>query len=627
MRSESTGRTCRLPTRLLLAAGLALLLAACGKTTQLHPGYPVLTMSATNSGNKFASYVIAIDSIALTEQSGQVVYLSPTQQVIDLVRLADISELVSAYSVPNGTYVSAALVFDYSSASISVNINGKPVVASVAGPGNTALGQVNVVVTFDPAKPLVVNLQQATPVHVNFDLQAFNVINATPAIPAVTAEPYAIAVPASIDSTPLRARGTFVIAQNGYMIMNLRPFYSFSSNLGAVLVYPTATTYYNVNGSVYTGAAGLEAMSSVQQTTVIVAYGTLTGVAGPDTSTSTNPVFTAKEIYVGTAQENGLSYVSGMVSARSGTSLTLRGVTVNYFSGSSFFTGGSVVTLDPAMPVAEDGVNVSGLSVQSISVGQSVYISGTVTTDTNGIAKYDSAGNLLFDATGGTARLSHTRLWGSLTGSSPTTATFDLLSLGLYAPNGYNFAGTGSSTPADPAAYLVNTGTIDLSGTGVSTLMAIDGSTTAFGAAPPDFNATAVTAASQLDQTLVVEWPAGEVHPFSSASSSGYVIDLSKTSIGSIYDIYSGPAGFNLKALPASPLVTTTGADQNSLQLSVGSLNLTTGMSMFATPGAYYAGVTAAFNGTNKIYRFVASGRYNSVSNTFVASRIDMSLL
>jgi hypothetical protein len=266
------------------------------------------------------------------------------------------------------------------------------------------------------------------------------------------------------------------------------------------------------------------------------------------------------------------------------------------------------------------------LSAQSISVGQYVYISGTVPLDSNGNFTYDSAGNLLFDATGGTARLLHTRLWGSLASSSAASATFDLLSLGVFAPSGYNFAGTGA-TPADPAAYLVNTGTLDLSGIGVGTLAAIDGAATAFGAAPPDFNATAVTAASSIAQTLVVDWPAGETHPFLSASSGGYVIDLSKTSIGSIYAIYSGPAAMSLKALPASPLVTTAGADQNGLQLSVGSPTLTTGMSVFATPPAYYTGVAAALNGTSKIYRFVAAGHYNSVSNTFVAERIAMALL
>src|SRR5450755_3712691 len=154
MRSESTGRTRRLPIRLLIAAGLALLLTACGKSTTLNPGYPVLSMSATNSGGKFASYIVSIDSITLTEQNGGVVLVSPVGEVVDLVKLSDISELVSAYSVPYGTYVSAAILFDYVSASMVVNQNGQAVPASFVAPGGTALSTVNVVVTFDPAKPL-----------------------------------------------------------------------------------------------------------------------------------------------------------------------------------------------------------------------------------------------------------------------------------------------------------------------------------------------------------------------------------------------------------------------------------------------------------------------------------------
>jgi hypothetical protein len=626
MRFEFTGRTCRLPLlQLLITAGLALLLAACGSSSTLHPGYPVLTMTATNSGGQFSSYNVTVASITLTEQNGTVVSFSPTVQQIDLVRLADISELVSAYSVPYGTYKSAALLLDYSAASVSVIVDGKPVAASIAGPGNTALGQVNVVVTFDPANPLVVTLQKATPVRMNFDLQAFNSISTAKAIPAVTVQPYVTMNPTQVDATPLRARGSFVTVQNGFIVMNLRPFYNFSSSLGAVLVYPTADAYFSVNGVVYTGPAGLAAMASVQQSTVIAAYGTLTGVAGPDSNTATNPTFSAKEIYVGTSQENGFSYVAGMVASRAGNKLTLTGTTLNVFSGISYFVPVTFVTLAATVPVSQDGVNVPGLSTQSISVGQYVYISGSA-TDANGAITYDSAGNLLFDATAGSVRLLHTRLWGTLVSSAPSSATFDLLSLGHYPPIAYNFAGTGSSAPADPAAYQVNTGMSDLSGTAAGTLMAIDGATTAFGAAPPDFNATALTPASALEQTLVVQWPSGEAAPFSSASAGGYVLDLSKTTIGSIHDIYSGPAAIDLKSLPASPLITTTGAGQTTLQLSIGSTSLTPGISMFATPAAYYTSVHATLNGTQKLYTLVAAGHFNSASNTFVADRISMSL-
>jgi hypothetical protein len=633
MRSESTGRTCRLPIRLLLAAGLALLLAACGKNNQLQPGYPVLTMSATNSGGKFASYIVSVDSITLTQQNGSIVSLSPTSQLIDLVKLSDVSELVSAYSVPYGTYTSASILLDYtglatSPSDVTVNINGKPVIATVVGSSNTVISTFNVVVTFDPAKPLVVALQQATPVHINFDLQAFNHIDTSAAVPVVTVEPYIALNPAVIDATPLRARGSFVVVRDNYFVMNLRPFYNFSASLGAVVVYPTANAYYNVNGVIYTGAAGLAAMSSLPVATVIVGYGTLTGLSGPDTNSQTNPTFSATEIYAGSSQENGLSYVSGTVSARTGNTLKVTGATLNYYTGTSLFVSGAAITLDPSIPVALDGSNVSGLSTQSISVGQYVYISGTAPLDANNNITYDSAGNLLFDATVGTARLLHTRLWGSLSSITPSSATADLLSLGIYAPAGFNFAGTGSSAPVDPAAYVVNTGSLDLSNVGTGTLVAIDGATTAFGAAPPDFNATAITPGSATEQTLVVEWPSGEVAPFSSASSSGYVVNLSKTTISAFYDdIFTGPASVSLKSLPASPLITTTGADQTNLQLSIGSTTLTTGMSMFATPAPYATSVSTTLNGTNRLHRLVASGHYNSVTNTFVADRINMALL
>jgi hypothetical protein len=75
MRFEFTGRTCRLPLlQLLITAGLALLLAACGSSSTLHPGYPVLTMTATNSGGQFSSYNVTVASITLTEQNGTVAH-------------------------------------------------------------------------------------------------------------------------------------------------------------------------------------------------------------------------------------------------------------------------------------------------------------------------------------------------------------------------------------------------------------------------------------------------------------------------------------------------------------------------------------------------------------------------
>ena len=51
-----------------------------------------------------------------------------------------------------------------------------------------------------------------------------------------------------------------------------------------------------------------------------------------------------------------------------------------------------------------------------------------------------------------------------------------------------------------------------------------------------------------------------------------------------------------------------------------------TGVTVYNSASAFASALTTTFNGTNKIFRLVAVGQYNSASNTFVASRIDVSL-
>ena len=47
---------------------------------------------------------------------------------------------------------------------------------------------------------------------------------------------------------------------------------------------------------------------------------------------------------------------------------------------------------------------------------------------------------------------------------------------------------------------------------------------------------------------------------------------------------------------------------------------------MYASASAFTTAVNSTLNGTNKLYRLVAVGQYNSTTNTFVASSISMAL-
>jgi hypothetical protein len=432
--------------------------------------------------------------------------------------------------------------------------------------------------------------------------------------------------PAPADATLIRARGLFVTVPSGSSgyVMNVRPLTDLVSALGAVTVSTDAQTYFNINGVAYTGAAGLTAMTSLPENTPTAAYGTLGDLSG------ITPGFHATAVYVGTSLESPLAeHIGGVVSARSGNTLTVHGATLLAppsvlfpTSYTASYANNAAVTLGSATVVSEDGVAASGLTPAAISVGQQLDVSGQATVDT--------AGNISLDATAGQVRLASTRVWGTLNSATAGSASLDVLSLGNFAPAGFNFAGTGT-TAANPSAYVVNTGSLDESATAAHTLLQVDGTVNPFGSAPPDFIATAITAGTATEQRLLVEWiNGGATAPFLSDSPAGLVVALNNANLGTIHEIRTGPAALDLNTLssfPASPLITTVGADQSKLQLAIGSASLSTGVSVFNSSSGFAAALSSTFNGTNKIYRLVAVGQYNIGTNTFVASRISVALM
>ena len=612
----------------------AAMLASCGGSSSSPAGTPVVTLSDTSG--EFASYQLTISSITLTDTNGSVLSLAPftaTTELVDLAALTDLSELLSAPAFPSGTYKSASITLDYSALKIWVNLAGQAVLANAVnanGKPLTALTPVNV--TFDPNNPFTITAGKSSHLAVDIDLEASNSIDTSGSTPTVTVQPFVVITPAPVDTTLVRVRGLFVTAQPGssdYLI-NTRPLTDEVSEYGAVTVSTDTNTYFNVNGTPYTGAAGLTALASLQENTPVAAYGTLGDLSG------ITPGFHATAVYAGTSLEPSLAdHVIGVVSARSGNTLTVHGahllnrslVTGCYtYPNNDTFYKDATVTIGSSTTVTQDGVAANGLGLASISVGQQVDVSGQ--------CSLDSSGNLSLDAATATAcsegpcqvRLASTRLWGMLNSAIPGTAHLDVLTLGNFAPAAFNFAGTGAQ-PANPADYVVNTGMLNESGVAAGTLLQVDGFVSPFGAAPPDFTASAIAQGSVTEQRLVIEWVSGgATAPFTSASASGLVVDLSNANLGSVHHIRTGPAVLDLKSLPASPLITTVGADQSQLRLAIGSTTLSTGISVFNSASGFASAVSSTFNGTNKIYRLVAVGQLNAAANTFVASRISVAL-
>ncbi len=610
-------------------AGIAALLSSCGGDDIPPPGTPVLSFSASNT--QFASYIVAIDSITLTGADGT--YATPLVNVetVDLARVANLSELVQAPAVPSDTYTSATITLDYTAASIYAQVNGAsvslaPTLPASSGGALTA----TVTITFDPKNPLVVTNGQSTRVDVHFDLDAFNTIDLK--TNSVAVNPFVTMTQTNVlDGAQLRARGLFVYTGAGFFVMNIRPFFDLVSALGAIYVNVNSNAYYIIDGVTYTGDAGLKAMSSLQINTPIAAYGKVTSLSG------ITPSMDANTIIAGTSLESqGLSdHIIGVVGARSGNTLTVIGGDYLYSTGGpngicevtyptlgqTYYLESAQVELGPQTLVSRDGYNTPQ-SLQSISVGQSIDVSGVTTV-------CSTFGHATLDATAGAVRLTNTRLWGVLNSASASNLSLDILTLGGFNNPAFDFTGTATGGgEVSKEQYPVNAGTVPVPSTAPGTLLAIDGAVNPFGTAPPAFTASAITLGSATQQVLVVSYPSGAAHPFPTIRENELIVDLANADIGTLHAIYTGPEALDLKSLPATPVITTVGAPAGTeLALAFGNNTLTTGVQVFNSAATFAPALESALNGVNLVTSLVALGQYNSASNTFVATRISVSFL
>jgi hypothetical protein len=619
----------------VVGAGIAVALAGCSASTRVYNGTPVLTLTGVATGD-FSSYIVGITSVILTRKDGFTYPALSNEEQVDLTKRTNLTELLTALGVPQGTYTKVSITLDYSAATIF--LKGESTAAKVVTPSSGSLQTLTV--KLDPSHPLVLNLDQSAPLAIDVNLAASNSIDQS--TNTVTVKPFLTATAQPADTNLIRARGLFVYVSTSKsnFTVNLKPLddtYYYSGTFGALTVNTSPSTYFDIDGTPYIGSAGLAQIAQqsnsgeLSSDSTIVSYGTI-----GDLSTIT-PTFNATQVYVGSsAVSPGADEVRGTVSARSGNSLTLRGAT--YICPQDISSGypseppaihfeSATVDIGPSTKVTEDGVIASGLSTQSISVGQDIYATGQGSVSCP-LTSTNSTASLTLNATTGEVRLKPTTLWGTLTAGTTSSATLDLLELGGHAPTDFNFAGTGisSANDANPASYTVDTGTTDESATASGTLLTADGLVTPFGSAPPDFTASAVTPGTSEPSTLIVEWNGGTTSPFTTYGSSGLVVNLGNSSIDTDI-IRTGPQSTQLSSLPSSPTILPgcqSGACTSNAEYSIG--NAKNGISEFGSASSFLSDLSSTLNGSNSVFKLIAIGTYDSTNNTLYAQRIDVAL-
>ena len=595
-------------------------------------------VTITDATGDFLSYTVNIVSLKLTRDDGTVVETLPVTTTVDFAKLVDLTEVISARQIPPGKYVSGKVTLDYTGATIVVDdgasTNGVAV-KPVDGDG-AALGTVEMDVQFDSSKPLVITDRTAGHIAFDFNLLASNAVDltATPD-PTVTVTPVLVASVVPPDHKDLRVRGPLVSADkagNAYKV-TVNPFYSTSTSMsqGDFTVHVNAATSYEIDGVAFTGDAGLEKLATLTAGTLTAAFGTLT---------TADHVFTATRVLAGSSVENShQDGVGGVVVARSGNQLTLRGVTLERRDGHCGYDRNQVtINIDDTTGVTKEGETDAG-AIGDISVGQRIHAFGTLDRTDPAHPVLDATG-----AAGGRVRLEITSLWGLVntatagSGGGAGSAEINLKSIeGLrmqdrHGAATFDFTGTGAPqdppadpnpNDADPAHYLIDTGALPLPASFVTGSPArFFGFVTPFGAAAPtatppvaDFSAVTLVDYALTSARLKIDWAdPGITAPFVTLAEAG--LTLGDLSASTRHGIGIGPLQIDLTTL-ATPVQIVGGS--GSTALFAIAHEATHQSDIYSTFGAFVAALTTALDGTNTVEHVVAEGTYDSSTAAFTA--------
>ena len=648
----------------LAGLGCALLLNSCGggaATSMNPPPAPTGTamVTLTDIPGDFLGYMVNVVSLKLTRSDGTVVETVPATTTVDFAKLVNLSEVISARQVPEGTYKDVSLTLDFNGATIVIDNGASGITVPAANIINGATSsplvapnsQVTVALQLPSGSPLRISHGTVSHLALDFNLSASDTVAPSPITSSTMASAVTVTVNAVLVAslTPdvtrqIRVRGPLVsvtntASQTSYTV-KLFPFFTESDDdMGQVVVYTTATTGFTINGTASTGNAGLTALAALPAGTMTLALGTF------DTTTE---IFTAAQVFAGTSVPGaGLDSVDGTVVARSGNVLTVRhaffepeeggGVSGGEVMGAVGGTGGHamgtstmgtttagaddfgffgqvLITVADTTMVTEDGQSGT-FGPQDISVGQHLQAFGKFGTD--------ASGNRTLDASAGSVRLMVTRAWGQFSSAAAGVVTMSLQALDDLPASAFNFAGTGASSASDAtaSAYTVSVpAALPLPTLTAGAPIAFAGFVTAFGSAPPDFSAVTLVDFTNTIAHLHLEWMApGPTAPFvSPLSATNVMMTQATVQSAAQHVVFIGPVMEDPGSVSAGlSFVPNTAA--SAMLFAIGHAG-SEEFQVYTTFGDFITALAADLNGTTQLLRVEAVGPYDASTGVMSVS-------
>lgn len=571
-------------------------------------------VALTDADGDFLNYTVDVVSLTLETANGRVVETLPRSTRINFAEYVDLSELVAAAAVPPATYIAGSITLDYAGAEVVVEDGDLARPAAVVDMDGNPLARATLNVQLPNRDRLVVGRGRIAFLQLDFDLEASHMVDLDADPATAMAESFIIAEVMPVDEKTLRVRGPVVSVDSDAMTYSvaLRPFRDRDGDFGPATINVTDDTEFEVNGEVFAGAAGLDALAAAGQGTPSVALGTLV-VAERE--------FTAERVLAGSSVPGiDRDAVVGNIIARDGNFLTIRGATLMPRDRRAHFHDDVVVEVSDTTRVFKDGDRLADVTIADLSIGQRVTVRGGLA---DGVAATTDAPQILFDATEGAVRMHVTSIAGIVNELLPDLAVIELQSIDRRRVSIFDFSGTGATEDADPANYEVATAPLSLDSFATGKPVVARGFPTAFGAAPPDFTGRTVIDYTDVRSSLGLGWGSeGTVAPFLSIGPDGLVVDNDNPDIDIRHYVKQGPVLIDLTSLPSDTRIEPAGAGRTVFAIKTGdSLRLYTDFVDFVDD------LALSLDGATAARSMHAYGQYDTDTNVFTARKIGVHLL
>lgn len=571
--------------------------AAAGSTGQVLVG-------VTDAEGDFLSYAVDVRSLTLTRRDGTVVETLPLSTRVDFSEYVELTEFLTAATVPHGVYVSAKMRLDYTNADVQVeDANGNAVavpVGNIKDNNGQPIRTLDLDVTFDDRKTLAI--APGIPAHLtlDFNLSATHEIDFSSNPPIVTVEPVLIADVEPERSKTHRVRGPLKsvdVARSSYELF-IRPAHRLLGEHGTFAVETDGNTMFEIDGVGSQGTTGLAQLSGKPSGAATLAVG----------SWHRNPNrFLAQEVLAGSGLPWGAAdVVTGHVIARTGDELTVLGATLVRQDGTFSFRDLVKVLVAGTTQVKKQAAPIVALDKGDISVGQRVLAFGRWET-----------GEQLLHAENGLVRLLVTSVSGPVNAVGAGSLEMTVQRIDRRRVDLFNFAGTGTApaNDADPAHYDVATGALSLSGIAAGTSTRVSGFVTRFGGAPPDFSAQTVANLSAQPGTLLVNWRPKTATPFTANSPAGLVLNL--VGAGKWHHLFRGPVATDLLTLGTAPTVAPEDPTQGLYAIAIRGR-----VAIFTDFNRYRLALDDHLTKGDKAHDFGAHGTFADATATMTADQM-----